>query len=173
MGPWHLWLLALAGGAAALGVRAAPCRVMAVQALASFAAMAAAMATGRLPVILAATAVLMAAGILPVVLRRAGGAMNLHRSASCLVMGLVLAGLAALNGGAVCGAAAVPLLTAQGVPRLLLAPGPLLLAWAAATACLLYLAISLLLAARCRRPFERAETLLMCAATLGMALPAP
>ncbi|MCA1337532.1 hypothetical protein [Pseudooceanicola marinus] len=104
---------------------------------------------------------------------RQGRAMCLHRAASNLVMAAVLLALYALNGPALCGDAALPLLTAEGVTLLPMSRASALFVQGTALALMLYALLSLRISwgvLERGRAAALMEILPMSLATIGMAV---
>lgn len=171
MSGYHWALLAVAALGTLACVRA--CRgAERVEALAALGAMALAM-SGAGPLLCAGVAVLGLLALRMGLRMGAGGALCLHRGASHLAMAAVLLALFVLNGVGICGDAALPLLTAEGVSLPPMTRAAELFVQGAALGLMAYLGLSLLL---CWRETGRGragglmEILPMTLATFGMAV---
>lgn len=164
----HALLIGMAALAAILSCADRCCARTALQSALALAAMVVAM-TVPLPGIAGAMLVVLLVAAMIRVRRCAPDHMARHRRLSCLAMAVVIGGLIVLNQGMICGDYLFPLVALQDVPRPPLSPVRSALVHLAVAALLGYGAYSLLVIVRSHSARARAETLLMAAATIGMA----
>lgn len=171
---YHAALLGLAG-LATLACLPGLGRLARCEALLALGAMGLAM-LGALPLLAAGAAVLVLLALRSLCAAGWAAPLCLHRTASNLVMAAVLGGLFLLNGAGICGPAALPLLSPEGMTRLPMPRLADLYLLATVAVMGLYLAGSLALSLVQLRPGRRRnaralmEILPMTCATLGMGL---
>lgn len=166
---YHFSLLTLAGFGTLFCMRAGPTDQR-IYALVGLAAMALVMSGSVLGFWLGITGFIGSASLL---LRAHWTVLSCYRSASHIVMAGVCAGLFLINGSAICGAAAIPLMTLQGLPNLILSPLVLTFITLTLATLLLYTAFGAGLALQALRQKQLNtvfEITPMTLATLGMAI---